>query len=132
MLPALLAFAHRLDLAAAARAGAREGGGPGGGEGRRQRRALAAAAAGYFALTIGGYAVGLGLASRPTVRVTVNGVEGQPALLYLVPCTLGAIVAPAARGGSAPCGRARRSPTRGRGVGRRRRLEGAEYESTRC
>ena len=25
------------------------------------------------------------------LRITVNGVQGQPALLYLVPCTLGAV-----------------------------------------
>ena len=54
----------------------------------------------YFALTVGGYAVGLGLAlAANAFHVTVNGVEGQPALLYLVPCTLGAIVAHAARRG---------------------------------
>ena len=99
----LLAFARRLDLAAAAQAVREKAAGPEVAE----RGAASAARFGrrrappsYFALTVGGYAVGLGLAlAANAFHVTVNGVEGQPALLYLVPCTLGAIVAHAARRG---------------------------------
>jgi len=42
----------------------------------------------HWALLVGGYAVGLAMAN---VAVAVTGM-GQPALLYLVPCTLGPLV----------------------------------------
>jgi len=44
----------------------------------------------YFPFLIIGYAVGLLLAFGANYfEITINGVHGQPALLYLVPCTLG-------------------------------------------
>lgn len=57
-------------------------------------RADAAARAGrcapwYYAIVSVGYAVGLMLALLANlIGLTFNGVRGQPALLYLVPCTL--------------------------------------------
>ena len=43
----------------------------------------------YFGWLMLGYGVGLSLAFVANVlRITINGVQGQPALLYLVPCTL--------------------------------------------
>lgn len=51
----------------------------------------------YFALLVVGYAVGLLLALLANVfGLTFNGVRGQPALLYLVPCTLGPLALAAA------------------------------------
>lgn len=51
----------------------------------------------YFVLTVVGYAVGLMLALMANyLGITINGVRGQPALLYLVPCTLGLVVVVAA------------------------------------
>ena len=45
---------------------------------------------GYFVVLLAGYAVGLLLALLANMLgLTINGVRGQPALLYLVPCTLG-------------------------------------------
>jgi len=45
---------------------------------------------GYWVLACVGYSVGLALALLANVfHVTLFGVQGQPALLYLVPCTLG-------------------------------------------
>jgi len=46
---------------------------------------------GYFAAAMGGYAVGLALAYGFMLALR-HLIGGQPALLYLVPCTLGAIV----------------------------------------
>ena len=44
---------------------------------------------GYFPLLCIGYCVGLSLAFLANaMHWTINGVQGQPALLYLVPCTL--------------------------------------------
>ena len=46
----------------------------------------------YFAPCVLAYAIGLGMAlAANALRITVNGVQGQPALLYLVPATLGAV-----------------------------------------
>merc|ERR1711865_826235 len=48
----------------------------------------------YFPWHVLGYAIGLLLAFLANYfGVTINGVRGQPALLYLVPCTLGVHVA---------------------------------------
>lgn len=45
---------------------------------------------GYFPIMLSGYALGLVFAFLAnTYEFTINGVKGQPALLYLVPCTLG-------------------------------------------
>ena len=52
----------------------------------------------HFLLMVLGYAVGLALAN---VAVAATGL-GQPALLYLVPCTLGLFLAYARREGSLP------------------------------
>jgi hypothetical protein len=54
----------------------------------------------YYAVLAVGYALGLLLALLANVLGwTFNGVRGQPALLYLVPCTLGPLaLAAAARG----------------------------------
>jgi signal peptide peptidase-like protein 2B len=44
----------------------------------------------YFPFLVVGYGVGLLLAFLANYfQLTINGVHGQPALLYLVPCTLG-------------------------------------------
>jgi signal peptide peptidase-like 2B len=44
----------------------------------------------YFPWLVIGYAVGLMMAFLANYfQITINGVHGQPALLYLVPCTLG-------------------------------------------
>lgn len=44
----------------------------------------------YFPVLVFGYGIGLFLAFLAnTLGWTINGVQGQPALLYLVPCTLG-------------------------------------------
>jgi len=43
----------------------------------------------YYVLLCIGYATGLMLTVLANVyHITINGVEGQPALLYLVPCTI--------------------------------------------
>ena len=48
----------------------------------------------YFGLLMFGYGVGLALAFVANyLEITINGVRGQPALLYLVPCTLGPLIA---------------------------------------
>ena len=48
----------------------------------------------YFPWLVVGYAVGLLLAFLANYfQITINGVHGQPALLYLVPCTLGVHIA---------------------------------------
>ena len=53
---------------------------------------------GYFVITGIGYAVGLLLAFLANIfRISINGVRGQPALLYLVPSTLGPLVVVAMR-----------------------------------
>ena len=45
----------------------------------------------YFKLAAGGYALGLALTlAANTYGLTFNDVQGQPALLYLVPCVIGA------------------------------------------
>ena len=47
---------------------------------------------GYFAPCVLAYALGLAMAlGANAMHITVNGVQGQPALLYLVPATLGAV-----------------------------------------
>uniref|UniRef100_A0A7S0Q5W2 Uncharacterized protein n=1 Tax=Coccolithus braarudii TaxID=221442 RepID=A0A7S0Q5W2_9EUKA len=57
----------------------------------------------YWALSVVGYALGLLLALLAnTLHITVNGVAGQPALLYLVPCTLGVVAARAHLKGQLP------------------------------
>jgi hypothetical protein len=48
----------------------------------------------YFGWLMFGYGAGLSLAFVANVLgITINGVRGQPALLYLVPCTLGPLLA---------------------------------------
>lgn len=48
---------------------------------------------GYYPVLVPSYAFGLFLAFLAnTLHLTINGVSGQPALLYLVPCTLGPAV----------------------------------------
>jgi len=48
---------------------------------------------GYFPVLCFGYLIGLIFAFLANMyEVTINGVKGQPALLYLVPCTLGPAV----------------------------------------
>ena len=48
---------------------------------------------GYFPILLLGYCIGLIFAFLAnTYEFTINGVKGQPALLYLVPCTLGPAV----------------------------------------
>lgn len=47
----------------------------------------------YFVVLLVGYGVGLALAFLfNMLGITINGVQGQPALLYLVPCTLGPLL----------------------------------------
>ena len=47
----------------------------------------------YFGWLMLGYGIGLSLAFVANVLgITINGVRGQPALLYLVPCTLGPLL----------------------------------------
>jgi len=54
----------------------------------------------YFAVVSVGYAVGLMLALLANLfGLTFNGVRGQPALLYLVPCTLLPVIGAAFRRG---------------------------------
>jgi hypothetical protein len=46
----------------------------------------------YWLVASLGYGAGLALALLANAyNITINGVQGQPALLYLVPCTLGAV-----------------------------------------
>ena len=45
---------------------------------------------GYFAPVVGGYGVGLVL-TYAALAFEIGGSQGQPALLYLVPCTLGTL-----------------------------------------
>jgi len=48
----------------------------------------------YWSLAVFGYLLGLLMALLANMfHLTVNGVEGQPALLYLVPCTIAAVAA---------------------------------------
>ena len=95
----LLVLARRLDLFARARAGGgdahRDGGGRGGQGGGGSGGGGCGASCvggGYFAASVLAYAAGLSMAlAANSLHLTVNGVQGQPALLYLVPCTLGAV-----------------------------------------
>ncbi|KAJ1628327.1 peptidase A22B, signal peptide peptidase [Pavlovales sp. CCMP2436] len=76
----LVCFALRYDCAMRL---LRQHGGGGGGGG------CCARGPSYFVIVAIGYAVGLLLALLANVfGLTFNGVRGQPALLYLVPCTL--------------------------------------------
>ena len=77
VLPGLLvAFTRRYDLA----------------------RGLAGWRRAYFAPAALGYALGL-VVTYAALLLEVGGGQGQPALLYLVPCTLGAVLALAAERG---------------------------------
>ena len=49
---------------------------------------------GYYGVCCLAYTVGLAITlAANTFGWTFNGVQGQPALLYLVPCTVGAVAA---------------------------------------
>ena len=74
----LLCLARRADIIAASTRSPKGGGG---------------ACAGYFVPCAAAYALGLSLAFLAnTVHFTIFDVAGQPALFYLVPCMLGAMV----------------------------------------
>ena len=53
----------------------------------------------YFWPCLGGYAVGL-LVTNLALYFEIGGSQGQPALLYLVPCCLGTVLVLAASRGS--------------------------------
>jgi hypothetical protein len=78
VLPALLiAFARRLDLVTAA---------------KRRLGSASTTACGYYAWAVIGYGAGLFVTLCANIYGwTFNGVQGQPALLYLVPGVVGAI-----------------------------------------
>ncbi|OQR96070.1 signal peptide peptidase-like, aspartyl protease family A22B [Achlya hypogyna] len=65
---------------------------------RRMHLKLAARTHRYYGVAAVGYAVGLFLANAAVVLMNM----GQPALLYLVPCTLGAVAIAAHFGGDLP------------------------------
>ncbi|KAL1520333.1 hypothetical protein AB1Y20_021923 [Prymnesium parvum] len=76
----LLTLARRLDLCVARRGAARAAGGGGGGGGYWLAGSLA-------------YCVGLAVTLAANMYGwTFNDAQGQPALLYLVPCTVGAVL----------------------------------------
>jgi len=56
-------------------------------------RGLAVGGVGYFSCAVVGYAIGLAITlAANAYGLTFNGVQGQPALLYLVPGVLGALL----------------------------------------
>lgn len=102
ILPGLLVvLARRLDLAAAAAAAAAGGAAGGAGRVRAPRKCGggggcgARRGPGYFVPAVLGYAAGL-LLTYVALTLSWFGDEGQPALLYLVPSTLGTVLAVAA------------------------------------
>lgn len=99
----LLTLAARLDRAAAgganafsrlSAAAAADDGSDGSDAHEKAGGARARGPLSYWALATAGYAVGLSLALLANVLGwTINNVEGQPALLYLVPCSLAPVCA---------------------------------------
>lgn len=58
------------------------------------RRSASRCCVGYWLTSTLSYVVGLCLTLAANIYgLTFNGAQGQPALLYLVPCTVGAVVA---------------------------------------
>jgi len=86
----LLSFACRFDYACVL-PGSSSGGGSGGGRGGSSHRWPA-----YWLLVCMGYAIGLAMANAAVFLMNM----GQPALLYLVPCTLGPLTLKAHRDGT--------------------------------